>query len=78
MPPGVVVNFIVEGSVIAYQCGEGLVSEEAESLQAQCGADGNWSPDPTTLTCRNVIITENTNTESTSCPESTTLCTYAL
>ena len=63
VPPGVVVSSVVEGSVIAYQCGEGLVSEDAESLQALCGADGNWSPDPTTLTCRNNITTENSVSE---------------
>ena len=67
VPPGVVVSSIVEGSVIAYQCGEGLVSEEAESLQALCGADGNWSPDPTTLTCRyNITTTENSEIATTS------------
>ena len=53
VPPGVVASSVdVEGSAMTvYQCGEGLVAE-GQSLQALCGADGNWSTDLIMLTCR--------------------------
>ena len=44
MVSGVEVITIGEG-VIAYQCEEGLVSEGR--VEAMCGDDGRWSPDPT-------------------------------
>ena len=38
-----------EGSVIVFQCEEGLVPEE--NIMAVCGNDRRWYPDPTTLNC---------------------------
>ena len=35
--------------VIAYQCEEGLVPEGR--VEAMCGVDRRWSPDPTQHTC---------------------------
>ena len=49
MVSGVEVITIGEG-VIAYQCEEGLVPEGR--VEAMCGVDGRWSPDPTQHMCR--------------------------
>ena len=61
MVSGVEVITIGEG-VIAYQCEEGLVPEGR--VEAMCGADGKWSPDPTQHMC--IAMTTTTSTDSTS------------
>ena len=62
--PGVEVITIGEG-VIAYQCEEGLVPEGR--VEAMCGDDGRWSPDPTQHMCNNTMTTA-TSTSATSTP----------
>ena len=47
--PGVNISIITAGSVLSFQCEEGLVPEER--LEAQCGPEGRWDPDPTLHNC---------------------------
>ena len=64
MVSGVEVITIREG-VIAYQCEEGLVPEG--SVEAMCGVDGRWSPDPTQHMCSEIeTATTTTATTATS------------
>ena len=60
MVSGVEVITIGEG-VIAYQCEEGLVPEGR--VEAMCGDDGRWSPDPAQHMC--IAMTTATSTYST-------------
>ena len=48
--------------VIVYQCEKGLVPEGR--VEAMCGDDGKWSPDPTQHMC--IAMTTTTSTDSTS------------
>ena len=61
MTPGVEVITIGEG-VIVYQCEEGFMPEGR--VEAMCGDNGRWSPDPTQHICR--AMTTTTYTDSTS------------
>ena len=69
MVSGVEVITIGEG-VIAYQCEEGLVPKE--SVEAMCGDDGRWSPDPTQHMCSEIETTTNTTTTTATCATATT------
>ena len=69
MVSGVEVITIGEG-VIAYQCEEGLVPEG--SVEAMCGADGRWSPDPTQHMCSEIETTTTTTTTTATCATATT------
>ena len=69
MVSGVEVITIGEG-VIVYQCEEGLVPEGR--VEAMCGDDGRWSPDPTQHMCRTII---NLNTTATTAATATTSTT---
>ena len=79
MTPGVEVITIGHGEgVIAYQCEEGLVPEGR--VEAMCGDDGRWSPDPTqhmctTLTTIPPTTTTTTDATGTTCPTISTTCT---
>ena len=59
MNPGVEIITIGEG-VIAYQCEEGLVPEGR--VEAMCGDDWRWSPEPTQHMC--IAMTTATSTDS--------------
>ena len=72
MVSGVEVITIGEG-VIVYQCEEGLVPEGR--VEAMCGVDGRWSPDPTQLMCR---ININLNTTATTAATATTATTTTI
>jgi hypothetical protein len=49
-----VITTIVEGSIITYQCEEGLMNDSEGEVNALCGADGEWRPHPTALNCSDV------------------------
>ena len=49
--------------VIVYQCKEGLVPEGR--VEAICGVDGRWSPDPTQHMCSDTMTTTTTATTAT-------------
>ena len=66
---GVEVITIGEG-VIAYQCEEGLVPKE--NVEAMCGDDGRWSPDPTQHMCSEIGSTTTTTTTTATCATATT------
>ena len=69
MVSGVEVITIGEG-VIAYQCEEGLVPEGR--VEAMCGVDGRWSPDPAQHMC---IEIETTTTTTATTATSATIAT---
>ena len=74
MNPGVEIITIGEG-VIAYQCEEEFVPEER--VEAMCGVDGRWSPDPTQHMCNTLVTITPTTTDTTgtTCPTTSTTCT---
>ena len=74
MTPGVEVITIGEG-VIAYQCEEGLVPEGR--VEAICGVDGRWSPDPTQHMCSDTMTTTTTATAATTAATTVT-CTTGM
>ena len=49
--------------VIAYQCEQGLVPEGR--VEAMCGVDGRWSPDPTQHMCNTLVTITPTTTDAT-------------
>ena len=42
------------GAVLVFQCMDGLLPSEL--IQAACGANGKWSPDPANHTCSNTSL----------------------
>ena len=72
--PGVEVITIGEG-VVAYQCEEELVPEGR--VEAMCGVDGRWSPDPTQHMCNTLVTITLTTMDATgtTCPTTFKTCT---
>ena len=54
--PGVELSIIVADTLLSFQCEEGLVPEGR--LEAECGPEGRWDPDPTLHICRNATTEE--------------------